>query len=84
LLIETDVPVNPDNPGGPLFNLKREVIGINSMTCSRTGGFQGLSFAIPGDEAIRVKDQIVKTDARITGRRRGWPYYPLLSPRSER
>ncbi|TDN67126.1 Do family serine endopeptidase [Paraburkholderia sp. BL10I2N1] len=59
--IQTDVPVNPGNSGGPLFNMKGEVIGINSMIYSRTGGFQGLSFAIPIDEAIKVKDDLVKT-----------------------
>src|SRR5882724_5927363 len=45
--IQTDVPINPGNSGGPLFNLSDEVIGINSQIYSRTGGFQGLSFAIP-------------------------------------
>ncbi|KHJ63290.1 trypsin-like peptidase domain-containing protein, partial [Burkholderia glumae] len=49
--IQTDVPVNPGNSGGPLFNLQGEVIGINSMIYSQTGGFQGLSFAIPINEA---------------------------------
>ncbi|NRO96872.1 Do family serine endopeptidase [Paraburkholderia sp. NMBU_R16] len=58
--IQTDVPVNPGNSGGPLFNLQGQVIGINSMIYSQTGGFQGLSFAIPIDEAMRVKDELVK------------------------
>src|ERR1700744_2034623 len=66
--IQTDVPVNPGNSGGPLFNLQGEVIGINSMIYSRTGGFQGLSFAIPINEAIKVKDDIVKTGHVSRGR----------------
>ena len=66
--IQTDVPVNPGNSGGPLFNLQGQVIGINSMIYSQTGGFQGLSFAIPIDEAIRVKDELVKTGHVSRGR----------------
>ena len=59
--IQTDVAVNPGNSGGPLFNARGEVVGINSQIFSRTGGYQGLSFAIPIDLATKVKDQIVAT-----------------------
>ncbi|HQT00598.1 MAG: peptidase [Hydrogenophilales bacterium 16-64-46] len=59
--IQTDVAVNPGNSGGPLFNARGEVIGINSQIFSRSGGYQGLSFAIPIDLAVRIKDQIVAT-----------------------
>ncbi len=58
--IQTDVAVNPGNSGGPLFNMAGEVIGINSQIYSRTGGYQGLSFAIPIDVAMGVHEQIVK------------------------
>jgi serine protease Do len=57
--IQTDVAVNPGNSGGPLFNTRGEVVGINSQIFSQSGGYQGLSFSIPIDVAVRVKDQIV-------------------------
>jgi serine protease Do len=66
--LQTDVAVNPGNSGGPLFNLKGEVIGINSQIYSRTGGFQGLSFAIPIDVAVKVEDQLVKHGKVTRGR----------------
>ena len=66
--IQTDVPVNPGNSGGPLFNLAGEVIGINSQIFSRTGGFMGVSFAIPIDVARNVEEQLIKTGRVVRGR----------------
>ncbi|RXZ32509.1 DegQ family serine endoprotease [Oxalobacteraceae bacterium CAVE-383] len=69
-LIQTDVAVNPGNSGGPLINLKGEVVGINSQIYSRSGGFMGISFAVPIDEALRVADQL-KAGGRVTRGRIG-------------
>lgn len=68
--IQTDVAVNPGNSGGPLFNLNGEVIGINSQIYSRTGGYMGLSFAIPIDVASNVREQLV-SNGRVTRSRIG-------------
>jgi serine protease Do len=68
--IQTDVAVNPGNSGGPLFNLQGEVVGINSQIYSRTGGYMGLSFAVPIDAANHVKDQLIKT-GKVTRSRIG-------------
>jgi serine protease Do len=66
--IQTDVAVNPGNSGGPLFNMQGEVIGINSQIFSRTGGYQGLSFSIPIDVAVKVQDQLVNYGKVTRGR----------------
>jgi serine protease Do len=69
-LIQTDVAVNPGNSGGPLINMRGEVIGINSQIYSRSGGYMGISFAVPIDEAMRVSEQL-KTTGRVTRGRIG-------------
>ncbi|MHB1145188.1 MAG: DegQ family serine endoprotease [Thiobacillus sp.] len=66
--IQTDVPINPGNSGGPLFNMKGEVVGINSQIYSRSGGYMGVSFAIPIDVAMEVADQL-KRGGKVS---RGW------------
>ncbi|MBL8532472.1 MAG: Do family serine endopeptidase, partial [Betaproteobacteria bacterium] len=63
--LQTDVAINPGNSGGPLFNLRGEVVGINSQIYSRTGGFMGLSFAIPIDVAVDIANQL-KTTGRVS------------------
>ncbi len=80
--IQTDVAVNPGNSGGPLFNMNGEVIGVNSQIYSRTGGYMGLSFAIPIDVAMNVKDQLVK-HGKVTRGRIGVGVQPVTQALAE-
>ena len=66
--IQTDVAINPGNSGGPLINMRGEVVGINSQIYSRSGGFMGISFSIPMDEAMRVSEQLRATGRVTRGR----------------
>ena len=68
--IQTDVAINPGHSGGPLINMRGEVVGINSQIYSRSGGFMGISFSIPIDEAIRVSDQL-RSQGRVSRGRIG-------------
>jgi serine protease Do len=66
--IQTDVAINPGNSGGPLINMRGEVVGVNSQIYSRSGGYMGISFSIPMDEAVRVSDQLRATGRVTRGR----------------
>ena len=81
-LIQTDVAINPGNSGGPLINMRGEVIGINSQIYSRSGGYMGISFAIPIDEAIRVSDQL-RTSGRVIRGRIGVTIAPVTKEVAE-
>ncbi|HUL42108.1 MAG TPA: DegQ family serine endoprotease [Burkholderiales bacterium] len=76
--IQTDVPINPGNSGGPLFNLQGQVVGINSQIWSRTGGYMGLSFAIPIDVAMEVGTQL-REHGKVTRGRLGVGIQPLTA-----
>jgi len=80
--IQTDVAINPGNSGGPLINMRGEVIGINSQIYSRSGGFMGISFAIPIDEAVRVSDQL-KSSGRVQRGRLGIQIGPVSKELAE-
>jgi serine protease Do len=67
-LIQSDVAVNPGNSGGPLINMRGEVIGINSQIATLSGGYNGISFAVPIDEAMRVGEQLKKSGKVVRGR----------------
>ncbi len=74
--IQTDVAINPGNSGGPLINMRGEVVGINSQIYSRSGGFMGISFAIPMDEAVRVSEQL-RNSGRVSRGRIGVTIEPV-------
>jgi len=80
--IQTDVAINPGNSGGPLLNLRGEVVGINSQIYSRSGGFMGISFAIPIDEAMRVSEQL-RTSGRVIRGRIGVQIAPVTKEVAE-
>lgn len=80
--IQTDVAINPGNSGGPLINMRGEVVGINSQIYSRSGGFMGISFAIPMDEAIRVSDQL-RASGRVSRGRIGVQIEPVAKDVAE-
>lgn len=80
--IQTDVAVNPGNSGGPLFNLRGEVVGINSQIYSRTGGFMGLSFAIPIDVAMDIQQQL-RTSGKVSRGRIGVGIQPVTKEMAE-
>jgi serine protease Do len=80
--IQTDVAINPGNSGGPLLNLKGEVVGINSQIFSRSGGFMGISFAIPIADAIRVSEQL-RTSGRVIRGRIGVQIAPVTKEVAE-
>ncbi len=81
-LIQTDVAINPGNSGGPLLNLRGEVVGINSQIYSRSGGYMGIAFAIPIDEAMRVADQL-RTNGRVVRGRIGVSIAPVTKEVAE-
>ena len=74
--IQTDVPINPGNSGGPLFNMRGEVVGVNSQIYSRSGGYMGISFAIPIDVAMNVAKQL-QTSGKVSRGRIGVQIQPL-------
>ena len=80
--LQTDAAINPGNSGGPLLNINGEVVGINTAIASRSGGYQGIGFALPINDAVRVYNDIIKNGKVVRGSI-GISFTPSDTPRAE-
>ena len=81
--LQTDAAINPGNSGGPLLNMRGEVIGINTAIASRSGGYQGIGFALPINTAAAVYNEIIKTGKQDLGGSIGISFIPSDKPDAE-